>query len=45
MLEQCQSAFITGMYYRDPIDSWTSGRVTLLGDAVTEAPAAAAVSN
>jgi salicylate hydroxylase len=33
MLEQCQSAFITGMYYRDPIDSWTSGRVTLLGDA------------
>ena len=33
MLEQCQSVFITGMYYRDPIDSWTSGRVTLLGDA------------
>jgi salicylate hydroxylase len=33
MLEQCQSAFITGMYYRDPIDSWTSGRITLLGDA------------
>ena len=33
MLEQCKSAFITGMYYRDPIDSWTSGRVTLLGDA------------
>jgi salicylate hydroxylase len=21
------------MYYRDPIDSWTSGRITLLGDA------------
>jgi salicylate hydroxylase len=33
MLEQCQSVFITGMYYRDPIDSWSSGRVTLLGDA------------
>jgi 2-polyprenyl-6-methoxyphenol hydroxylase-like FAD-dependent oxidoreductase/acetyl esterase/lipase len=33
MLEQCKSTFITGMYYRDPIDSWTSGRVTLLGDA------------
>ena len=33
MLEQCQSVFITGMYYRDPIDSWTSGRITLLGDA------------
>src|SRR6195952_715874 len=33
MLEQCQSVFITGMYYRDPIDSWTSGRITRLGDA------------
>ncbi|MGN6310711.1 MAG: alpha/beta hydrolase fold domain-containing protein [Xanthobacteraceae bacterium] len=33
MLEQCETAFITGMYYRDPIDNWTSGRVTLLGDA------------
>jgi salicylate hydroxylase len=33
MLEQCKNVFITGMYYRDPIDSWTSGRITLLGDA------------
>src|SRR3954469_3323272 len=33
MLEQCKTAFITGMYYRDPIDSWTSGHITLLGDA------------
>jgi 2-polyprenyl-6-methoxyphenol hydroxylase-like FAD-dependent oxidoreductase/acetyl esterase/lipase len=33
MLEQCRSVFITGMYYRDPIDSWSSGRITLLGDA------------
>src|SRR5258705_3308270 len=33
MLEQAKTAFITGMYYRDPIDSWTSGRITLLGDA------------
>jgi 2-polyprenyl-6-methoxyphenol hydroxylase-like FAD-dependent oxidoreductase/acetyl esterase/lipase len=33
MLEQCRSVFITGMYYRDPIDSWCSGRITLLGDA------------
>lgn len=33
MLEQCRTAFITGMYYRDPIASWTSGRITLLGDA------------
>src|SRR3984957_14490587 len=33
MLEQAKTAFITGMYYRGPIDSWTSGRITLLGDA------------
>jgi salicylate hydroxylase len=33
MLDQTKTAFITGMYYRDPIDNWTSGRVTLLGDA------------
>jgi len=33
MLEQAKTAFITGMYYRDPIDSWSAGRVTLLGDA------------
>lgn len=33
MLEQCKTSFITGMYYRDPIDSWSSGRITLLGDA------------
>jgi salicylate hydroxylase len=33
MLEECRSVFITGMYYRDPIDSWSSGRITLLGDA------------
>lgn len=33
MLEKTRTAFITGMYYRDPIDNWTSGRITLLGDA------------
>ena len=33
MLEQCQTAFITGMYYRDPIETWSSGRISLLGDA------------
>lgn len=33
MMDQVESSFITGMYYRDPIDNWTSGRVTLLGDA------------
>jgi salicylate hydroxylase len=27
MLEQVETAFITGMYYRDPIDSWSSLRL------------------
>ncbi len=33
MMEQIETAFITGMYYRDPIDRWSYGRVTLMGDA------------
>ncbi len=33
MMDQVESGFITGMYYRDPVDSWTSGRVSLVGDA------------
>ena len=33
MLEACETNFVTGMYYRDPIHSWCDGRVTLLGDA------------
>jgi salicylate hydroxylase len=33
MMDQIETGFITGMYYRDPIDSWTLGRITLLGDA------------
>ncbi|MES2751324.1 MAG: alpha/beta hydrolase fold domain-containing protein [Pseudomonadota bacterium] len=33
MMDQIDTGFITGMYYRDPVDSWTSGRVTLIGDA------------
>ena len=33
MLRQCETSFITGMYYRDPIDVWTEGRIALLGDA------------
>jgi salicylate hydroxylase len=33
MLEAVDSAFITGMYHRDPIDHWTDGRIALLGDA------------
>ena len=33
MLEQIDSTFITGMYYRDPVDGWTDRRISLLGDA------------
>ena len=33
MMDQIESAFVTGMYYRDPVESWTSGRITLIGDA------------
>lgn len=33
MMEQIDASFITGMYYRDPIDRWTYGRVSLMGDA------------
>lgn len=33
LLEALDSAFITGMYYHDPISEWSRGPVTLLGDA------------
>lgn len=33
MLEAVDSTFITGMYHRDPIEHWASGRIALLGDA------------
>lgn len=33
ILAGIDSAFITGMYYHDPIERWTEGRVTMLGDA------------
>ncbi|MDT4835033.1 Kynurenine 3-monooxygenase [compost metagenome] len=33
MMDQIDSAFVTGMYYRDPIERWSFGRVTLMGDA------------
>ncbi|RYH69159.1 MAG: steryl acetyl hydrolase [Alcaligenaceae bacterium] len=33
MLEAIDRAFITGMYYRDPLERWTDGRITLMGDA------------
>ena len=33
LFDQIETSFITGMYYRDPLDQWTNGRITLLGDA------------
>ncbi len=33
MLEAIDSTFITGMYYRNPLDRWTEGRISLMGDA------------
>ncbi|MFP3555619.1 alpha/beta hydrolase fold domain-containing protein [Paraburkholderia sp. SIMBA_049] len=33
MLEAVDSTFITGMYHRDPIENWATGRIALLGDA------------
>ncbi len=33
MVDRIHTAFITGMYYRDPIMKWSVGRVTLAGDA------------
>ncbi|WP_168789564.1 alpha/beta hydrolase fold domain-containing protein [Paraburkholderia aromaticivorans] len=33
ILEAVDSAFITGMYHRDPIEHWSTGRIALLGDA------------
>lgn len=32
-LNEIDTAFITGMYYRNPLPRWTNGRITLLGDA------------
>jgi len=33
LIEAVDEAFITGLYDRDPLERWTFGRVTLLGDA------------
>ena len=33
LFDKIESSFITGMYYRDPLERWTDGRITLLGDA------------
>jgi salicylate hydroxylase len=33
LIDRIDEAFITGLYDRDPLPVWTSGRATLLGDA------------
>jgi salicylate hydroxylase len=33
MMSLVSSAFITGVYYHHPLERWSDGRVTLLGDA------------
>ena len=41
LLAGLESALITGIYFRDPLPSWGSGRVVLLGDAAHPAPPSA----
>jgi salicylate hydroxylase len=33
IIDRIDSAFITGLYYRDPLPRWSDGRVVLTGDA------------
>lgn len=41
ILDSIQEAFITPLYVRDPLERWSTGRMTLLGDAAHPATAAA----
>jgi salicylate hydroxylase len=41
LLAMMDGALITGIYFRDPLESWGSSRVTLLGDAAHPAPPSA----
>ena len=41
LLAQMDQALITGIYFRDPLESWGTDRVTLLGDAAHPAPPSA----
>jgi 2-polyprenyl-6-methoxyphenol hydroxylase-like FAD-dependent oxidoreductase/acetyl esterase/lipase len=41
LLALMDEALITGIYFRDPLESWGSARVTLLGDAAHPAPPSA----
>ena len=41
LLAQMDEALITGIYFRDPLETWGTERVTLLGDAAHPAPPSA----
>jgi salicylate hydroxylase len=41
LLALMDAALITGIYFRDPLETWGSDRVTLLGDAAHPAPPSA----
>src|SRR5580692_10001342 len=41
LLAQMDEALITGIYFRDPLETWGTDRVTLLGDAAHPAPPSA----
>jgi len=41
VLHAVDSTLISPIYYRDPLDAWSVGRVTLLGDAAHPAPPSA----
>jgi salicylate hydroxylase len=41
LLAMMDGALITGIYFRDPLESWGSDRVVLLGDAAHPAPPSA----
>jgi salicylate hydroxylase len=41
LLARMDEALITGIYFRDPLETWGTDRVTLLGDAAHPAPPSA----
>ncbi len=42
IIDAIDEAFITGIYFRDPLATWSTGRTTLLGDAAHPVPPSAA---
>ncbi len=42
IMSYIRETFITGIFFRDPLASWTQGRITLLGDAAHPVPPSAA---